>query len=93
MGAETIEEMRSDAALVLGEGAETAAGMDGILAETLLDRIVDHALQPTAMDRKLRHVVAGMDAAHFAPDLMAVTVEIVQLVRTDRDGVELIEQT
>ena len=87
-----IEEIRGDAALVLGEGAEPAAGVDGVRAEPLLDGAVDHALQPAAMDRELRHVMAGIDAAGFAPDFLAVAVEIIKLVGADRDVVELLQQ-
>ncbi len=85
-----IEEIRRDAALVLAEGAEPAAGMDRIRAEPFLDGAMDHALQPAAMDRELRNVMAGIDAADLAPDFLAVTVEIIKLVGADRDVVELL---
>ena len=65
MAARAIEEIRGDAALILGEGAEPAAGVDGIPSQPLLDGAVDHALQPAAMNRELRHVVAGIDAARL----------------------------
>src|SRR5579871_756303 len=88
----SIEEMRGDAAFVLRERAETVAGMDEFLAEALFDRVMDHALQPAAMDRELRHVVAGVDAADVAPDLLAVAVEVIKHVGADRDVVELLQQ-
>src|SRR5580692_1438512 len=87
-----IEEMRGDAALVLGEGAEPAAGVNGLRPQPLLDGAMDHALQPAAMDRELRHVMAGIDAAGFAPDFLAVAVEIIKHVGADRDIVELLQQ-
>jgi hypothetical protein len=87
-----IEEMRGDAALVLGEGAEPAAGVNGVMAEPLLDGAVDHALQPAAVDRELRNVVAGIDAAGFAPDFLTMAVEIVKLVGADRDIIERLQQ-
>jgi len=40
------------------------------------------------MHRELRHVVAGVDAARLAPDLLAEPVGVDQLVGADRDGVE-----
>ena len=60
--------------------------------EPLLDGAMDHALQAAAMDRELRHVVAGIEAARLAPDFLAVAVEIVQFVGADRDGVEPVQQ-
>ena len=44
-----------DAAFVLHEAEQPAAGADRILAEPLSHRIADDALQPAAMDRELRH--------------------------------------
>ena len=92
MGAGAIEEMRDHAALVLRERAEPAAGVDRLRPEPLLDRAMDHALQAAAMNRELRHVVAGVEAARLAPDFLAVAVEIIQFVGADRDGVERVQQ-
>ena len=66
--------------------------MDRVLAQPLLDGAMDHALQPAAMDRELRHVMAGIDAARIAPDFLAVAIEIIQHVGADRDVVELLQQ-
>src|SRR5260221_6161491 len=44
------------------------------------------------MDRKLRHVMPGIDAAGFAPDFLAVAIEVIKLVGADRDVVELLQQ-
>ena len=61
-------------------------------AEPLLDGAMDHALQPAAMDRELRHVVAGIEAARLAPDFLAVAVEIIQFIGANRDGIEPVQQ-
>ncbi len=90
MRACTIEEIGRDAALVLGEGPKTASGVDCVRPEPLLDGAMNHALQPAAMDRELRHVMAGIDATGFAPDFLAVAVEIIKLVGTNSDVVELL---
>ena len=92
MGAGAVEEMRDHAALVLRERAEPATGVDGLLAQPLLDGAMDDALQASAMDRELRHVVTGIEAARLAPDFLAVTVEIIQLVGANRGGVEPVQQ-
>ena len=92
VGAGPIEEIRRDAALVLGEGAEPAAGVNRLRSEPLLDSAVDHALQPAAVNRELRHVMTGIDAAGLAPDLLAVTIEIIEDVGADRGIVELLQQ-
>ena len=44
------------------------------------------------MDRELRHVVAGIEAARLAPDFLAVAVEIIQLVGADRGRIEPVQQ-
>src|SRR3954454_14250598 len=88
-----IEEVSGDAALVLREGAEAAAGVDGLPPEPLLDGAMDDTLKTAAVDRELRHVVAGVGAAGLAPDFLAVTVEVIELVGADRDIIKLLEQT
>src|ERR1700730_10009520 len=44
------------------------------------------------MDRELRHVVTGIDAAGFLPDFLAVAIEIIQHVGADRGFVEFLQQ-
>src|SRR3984885_15680185 len=92
MASAPIEEMRGDAAFVLGEGAEPAAGVNRLRPQPFLDGAMDHALQPTAMDRELRHVMAGIDAAGLAPDFLAMAVEIIKHIGADRDVIELLQQ-
>src|SRR6185437_15779030 len=92
MPAGAIEEVGGDSAFVRAESAEPAAGVDQVGAQPLLDGAVDHALQPAAMNRELRNVMAGIEAARIAPDFLAVTVEVIQHVGADRDVVELLQQ-
>src|SRR3954471_9051354 len=92
MRASTIEEIRRDAAFVLRERTEPATSVDRLRPEPLLDGAMNDALKATAVDRKLRHVVAGIDSAGFAPDLLAVAVEVIELVGADCDVVELLQQ-
>src|SRR5271155_923808 len=91
--AQAVEEMRGHPALVLGEGTEAMAGVNDFLAETLFDRLENDVLQSPAVDRKLRHIVAGIDAANVAPDFLAMAVEIIKHVGADRDVVELLQET
>src|SRR5580700_10633081 len=44
------------------------------------------------MDRELRNVVAGIEAARLAPDLLAEAIGIDELVGADRNRVEPVEQ-
>src|SRR3981189_1578646 len=44
------------------------------------------------MNRELRHVMTGVDAAGFAPDFLAMAVEIIKLIGAYRDVVELLQQ-
>src|SRR5439155_25274981 len=56
------------------------------------DRLIDHALKPAAMDRELRHVIAGVETAGLAPDLLAEAVGVNELVGADRDRVKPLHQ-
>src|ERR1700722_18468231 len=85
--------MRGHSALVLGKGAEAMTGVNDFLAETFFDRLKDDVLQAPAMDRELRHVMAGVDATNVAPDFLAMAVEIIKHVGADRDVVELLQKT
>src|SRR5271155_4004264 len=75
-----VEKIGGDAGFVLAGGAEPVSGMDARLAEPRADRLIDHALQTAAMDGKLRYVVAGIEPARFAPDLLAEAVGVKQLI-------------
>ena len=92
MDAAAIEEIGGDAAIVLSERAEPAIQMNARFAEPGARRLVDDVLQPAAMDRELRNVVAGIEAARLAPDLLAETIGVDELVGADRDRVEPVEQ-
>ena len=92
MRAAAVEEVGGDAALVLRERAEPAAGVDGLSAQPLDHGLMNDALQPAAMDRELRHVMAGIEPALFVPDLLAVAGQIEQLVGADRDLIEPVQQ-
>src|ERR1700722_16721289 len=69
------------------------AGVNGFLAEPFLDRPENDVLQPPSVDRELRHIMAGVDAANVAPDFLAMAVEIIKHVSADRDVVELLQET
>src|ERR1700720_1788192 len=92
MRAMAVEEIRAHAAFILAKMPEAMAGMDARLAEPGAHRLVDDRLQPAAMDGELRHLVAGIGAAQFAPDLLAEAVGVEQLVGSDPYRVEAIEQ-
>src|ERR1700722_5231317 len=87
-----IEEVRGDAALVLAEGPEPTTGVDGVRSQPFLDGPMNHALQPAAMDRELRHVMAGVDTADVAPDFLAMAIEIIEHIGADRAVVALWQQ-
>ena len=92
MRAAAIEEIGGDAAVVLGERAEPAIHVNARFAKPRAHRLVDHALKAAAMNGELRNVVAGVDAARFAPNLLAEAVGVKQLVGADRDRVEPLKQ-
>src|SRR6185312_1632519 len=92
MGAAAVEEIGGHTAFILRERAEPAAGTDRILAQPLDHGLVDHALQAAAVDRELRHFMAGIQPALLVPDLLAVAGQIKQLIGADRDLIEPVHQ-
>src|SRR5207244_9110042 len=74
------------------EAAEPMTGVQPAFAEPRAHRLVDHALQLAAMHRELRHVIAGIDTARFAPDLLPEAVGVDQLMGANRNGVEPLQQ-
>src|SRR6516165_1969773 len=92
MHAGAVKEIPGDAGFVLAEGAEAMTGMDVPLADAVAHGVVDHALQPAAMDRKLGHVIAGVEPARFAPYLLAEAIGIEQLIGADSDRIEPLQK-
>src|SRR6266516_2458328 len=92
MRAVAVEEIGAHAGFVLAKVAEPMAGVNARFAEPRAERLIDDGLQPAAMDRKLRHLITGVGAAQFAPDLLPEAVGVEQLVGSDPDRVEAIEQ-
>src|ERR1044072_4020518 len=66
--------------------------MKAALAEPRARRLIDHALQPAAVDRELRYVEPCVRAAQLAPDLLPEPVHVEQLVGADRDRIEPLQQ-
>src|SRR5215469_9466298 len=87
-----VKEIGGDAGFILAKGAEAMPGMDAMLADAFADGVVDHALQSAAMNRKLRHVIAGVEPARLAPDFLAEAIGIEQLVSADRDRIESLQK-
>src|SRR5512144_2618127 len=69
------------------------AGVNVRFPQARAHRVINDALQPPAMDRELRHVVAGIGAARLAPDLLAEAIGVDQLEGPDRHRIEPFEQT
>src|ERR1700749_4253991 len=88
MRAVAIEKVRGDSRLVLREGAEAVARVHPTFAQSRPHRLMDHALQPAAVNRELRHVVACVNSARLAPDLLAETIRVNQLMGAYRDRVQ-----
>src|SRR5689334_20384803 len=92
MRAATVEEIGCHPALVLGERPKAAARVHGLCTEPLEHGLMDNALQSATMDRKLRHVVAGIKPTLLMPDLLPVASQVEQLGRADSDAIKPIEQ-
>src|SRR4029453_18172445 len=72
-----------DGAFLLREGREYVARAHRSPPQPLDRRVAQHALQLAAVDRELRHLVAGLHPARLAPDLLAEAVGVDQLARAD----------
>src|SRR5262249_25769673 len=88
-----VKEIGGNAGFILAERAKAIAGMDVLLANPLRLGVMDHALHPAAMDRKLRQIITGIHPARLAPDLLAEAIGIEQLVSADRDRIEPLQQS
>src|SRR6476469_2341119 len=88
----TVEEIRGHAAFVLAKGAQSMAGMDAGLAEPRPHRLPNDRLQPAAVDGELRDIIARVRPAQLAPDLLPEPISVEQLVGSDADRVEPLEQ-
>src|SRR5579862_2786710 len=66
--------------------------MNARFSEPSADRLVDHALKSSAMDRELRDIVASVEPARLAPDLLPKAVGVEQLVSADRNRIKAFEQ-
>src|SRR5258708_3357855 len=88
-----VEKVRGHSAFVLGERTKPAAGMDSLGAQPFKHSLIDHALEATALEGELRHVMAGIGPPLILPDLLAVTGEIKQFGGADRHLIEAVQQT
>ena len=87
-----VGEVSRDAVAVLLEGGETVTGRDRLRAEAIDDRIAEHALQRTAVDRELRDRVTRVGPAKLMPDSLPEAVRVDQLVGPHPDRIEPLEQ-
>ncbi len=88
-----IDEMRSDAALVLKKARELQPGADRIRTELPDDGVVDDFLQTAAMNGELRIVEARIEAAFLLPNLLPEAVDVDELLGADRGRVERRQET
>src|SRR5262245_56545193 len=72
-----------DAAFLLGKGEEGVITADCGAAEPLQHRIAQNPLQMPAVNGELWHLVASLHSARLAPYLLAETVGVDQLARSD----------
>ena len=66
--------------------------MDARFAEPRTDGLVDDSLQPSAMDGKLRKLVACVSTTQLPPDFLTEAVSLEEFVGADADHVEPAEQ-
>src|SRR5512144_2682740 len=88
----TVEEIRGHAAFVLAKRPQSVSGMDAGFAEPRPYRLPDDRLQPAAVDGELRDIIARVRPAQLAPDLLPEPIGVEQLVGSNADRVEPLEQ-
>src|SRR5262245_56715684 len=92
MGAMAVEEIGSDAALVLGEATEPMAAKNARLANAGAHGIMNDALQAAAMNGELRILIARVEPAGLPPDLLPEAVGVNELVCADTRRIESVKQ-
>ena len=83
-----LPEAGFDGAFLLRKGTEDVAGAQCSPPQALPHRIAQNALQMTAMDRKLWHLIASLQSTRLAPYFLTEAVGIDQFARPDRHLVE-----
>ena len=73
---------------VLRERGEQVTRVHGGAPQPIDHGIAQDALQVAPVDGELRHLVAGLEPARLAPDLLAEAVGVDQLARAHADLVE-----
>ena len=87
-----VDELGADAVVSLGPAGEVVAGEDVRLAQPFGRGVEQDLLQRAAMDRELRPLVAGLDAARLAPDRLAMFGEIGEFAGAYGRGVKPVVQ-
>jgi hypothetical protein len=67
-------------------------GPDTMFAEPGQRRPMDHAVQPSTVDRKLRHVIARSNTAGLTPYFLTKTISVNQFIGADGDRVQSLQQ-
>ncbi len=87
-----VDELHRHASFGLREPCQPTPGFHCLGAQPLHHRVIEHFLEPSAVDGKLWHWRARPHAAPFAPDLLPEAVQVNQLFRPDAGGVQHIQQ-
>ena len=77
------DECRGDTMLVLRDIVQLMGCMNMVLANPCPCRLIEHPLELATVNGKLRIVIAGIETTPFAPELLAESVGVDQLIRCE----------
>jgi hypothetical protein len=90
--ARPIKEVGGHAPLVLTECTKTATRPNGLTSKPLLNGPMNDGLKTSSVDRKLRNIEACVDASGFTPDFLTKPVGVNQLVGSDCNLIQPLQQ-
>src|SRR6266508_1127891 len=86
-------ECRGDTMRVLRHIVKLMGCMNIVLADPCPGRLIEHPLQLTTMDGQLRIIIARIETTRFAPEFLAESVGVDQLIGANSDAIERVEET
>src|SRR6266545_3439125 len=86
-------ECRGDTMRVLRHIVKLMGCMNIVRADACPCRRIEHPLQLPTMDGKLRIGIARIETTRFAPEFLAESVGVDQLIGANSDAIERVEET
>src|SRR5215203_3532407 len=87
------DKYRGDTTVVLRESVQLMGCTNMVLADPCPCRLIEHLLQLAPVNGKLRIGIARIATTQFAPEILAESVGVDQLIGANRDAIECVKET